>query len=166
MRKSCTAGAAALALGAATLAGAGDFGRKVQGLLASHADQLFGLTTPLEKSSRESISQAEALANPLALVTLSDGLTAQVVTAGVAAPNLDMIALWPNDSQPQWLIACNEQVETDPGLQRIEIATGKAETILTGTLDCDGVRRTAWDTILFSEEAGGGPTGGRVYELQ
>ena len=36
---------------------------------------------------------------------------------------------------------------------------------MTGTTSCDPTRRTPWGTIVFGEEAGGGPTGGRLYEL-
>lgn len=59
---------------------------------------------------------------------------------------------------------------TSPGIRaslvRVDIATGAIENLLAGgTNSCDGVRRTAWGTLLFSEEAGGGPSGGRVYEL-
>jgi hypothetical protein len=53
----------------------------------------------------------------------------------------------------------------DPGLVRINLASGAQQVIVTGTADCDPVRRTPWGTILFGEEAGGGPTGGRIYEL-
>jgi len=155
-------------LGGSMTAGAGslDFGEQVEKALAAQAQDLFGVEKPLPFSSTASISREEALSNPLALIKLSRGLNARVVTAGQAAPNLDMAALWPDDTNPSWLIYCNEQETEEPGLQRIEIATGIAETILTGTTDCDGVRRTPWGTILFSEEAGGGPSGGRVYELQ
>lgn len=168
MRRQSIAAAVVLALAAAGTARAAesDFGVNVQRLLARHSQKLFGVTQPLEASSAESISQARALAEPLSLITLAGGLSGQVVSSGVAAPNIDMIVLWPDETNPQWLIACNEQDTTDPGLQRIEIATGATETILTGTDSCDGVRRTSWGTVLFSEEAGGGPTGGRVYELQ
>jgi secreted PhoX family phosphatase len=155
-----------LAVATVLSAGDGDFGQRVQRLLAGQSPRLFGLEGPLDASSQESVSQEQALSHPLSLITLAEGLSATVVTSGVAAPNIDMIALWPNDSNPRWLIACNEAGTGDPGLQRIEIATGVAETMLTGTSSCDGVRRTAWGTVLFSEEAGGGPTGGRVYEVQ
>jgi hypothetical protein len=73
--------------------------------------------------------------------------------------------LWPNDTDPSWLITCNEQEAAEPGMVRINLATGAQEVILTGTLDCDPVRRTPWGSILFGEEAGGGPAGGRLYEL-
>jgi secreted PhoX family phosphatase len=63
-----------------------------------------------------------------------------------------MMALWPNDQNPTYLIACNEQDTTDPGLQRIRLLDGQVETILTGTESCDPVRRTAWGTIVVGEE--------------
>lgn len=169
MSRACAIAVGFLALlsgGATARAGSLDFGERVEKALAAESENLFGVEKPLPFSSTASVSKEEALANPLVLIKLARGLTARVVTAGVAAPNIDMMALWPNDTQPTWLVACNEQDTEDPGLQRIEIATGIAQTILTGTSDCDGVRRTPWGTILFSEEAGGGPTGGRVYELQ
>ena len=167
MSRACVVAAGFLALlsgGATARAGSLDFGERVEKALAADSENLFGVEKPLLFSSTASVSNEEALANPLVLIKLARGLTARVVTAGVAAPNIDMMALWPDDTQPTWLIACNEQDTEDPGLQRIEIATGIAQTILTGTSDCDGVRRTPWGTILFSEEGGGGPTGGRVYE--
>ena len=83
----------------------------------------------------------------------------------MAAPNLDQMALWPDDLNPTHLIACNEQDVGDPGLQSIDIASGDVTTLVTGTAECDPVRRTPWGTIVFGEEAGGGAAGGRVYEL-
>jgi hypothetical protein len=88
-----------------------------------------------------------------------------VVSAGVAPPNLDQSAFWPNASNPKWLITCNEQGAADPGLVRINLATGASTTIVTGTDECDPVRATPWGTILFGEEADAGPDGGRMYEL-
>src|SRR4030095_13571758 len=53
-----------------------------------------------------------------------------------------------------------------PGLQRIKISDGTVETILTGTKDCDPVRRTAWGTIIFGEEVGSNdPPTGWLMEL-
>jgi secreted PhoX family phosphatase len=75
------------------------------------------------------------------------------------------MVLWPSAANAQYLIACNEEGTAQPGLQRINIATGAAATIVTGTTVCDPVRQTPWGTILFGEENGGGPTGGRMYEL-
>jgi len=163
------AAVAAFAIGVATTAVAGlDFGLDRDKTLASNSLNLFGVGKPVAASSLASISQATANADPTALVTLAKGLTATPVTtmgAGSAAPIIDMITLWPNSTDPQWIIACNEGGVGDPGLQRINLDTGEATTILSGTTSCDGTRRTPWGTFLFSEEAGGGPNGGRVYEL-
>jgi secreted PhoX family phosphatase len=120
----------------------------------------FGVGKPLEQSSAKDIDAATATANPLALATLASGLKARVITSGSAAPNLDMMALWPTD-QPKFLLACNEQGTANPGVQRIDLATGKAETIVTGTTSCDPLHVTPWGTVIFGEEAGDG----HVYEM-
>ncbi len=157
---------AAIALGVAGGALAAiDFGVQRDNTLRAQSTALFGVAGPLGASSTASIDAATANADPAALVTVAKGLRVRVVTSGVAATNIDMITLWPNDTDPQWLIACNEQGTSDPGLQRINIATGAVETILTGTSGCDPTRRTPWGTLVFAEEAGGGAAGGRVYEL-
>ncbi len=158
------AGAAMLIAAVAASAGV-DFGQQIQDQLHARSKDLFGVGKPLEQSSAASIGQSEALANPLHLVTLAGGLKATVVTAGSAPNVLDQSALWPDDTHPQWLVTCNEGGTSDPGLVRINLATGQSETIVTGTASCDPVRRTPWGTIVFAEEAGGGPTGGALYEL-
>lgn len=122
--------------------------------------QYFGVKAGLPHSSSASIDAAAAAANPLALATLAKGLTARVVTAGQAAPNLDMAALWPA-AYPQWLISCNEQGASDPALQRINLAT-EAATTIAGLVSCDPAHTTAWGTLIFGEEAGS--TGG-MYEM-
>ena len=155
--------AAAMLVGGSAL-GAGDFGSAVQHQLHTKSADLFGVGKPLEASSSASITQQEALADPTHLLTLAGGLKAKVVTAGSAPSILDQIALWPDDAHPEWLIECNEGGTTDPALVRINIATGEWATIVTGTSTCDPVRRTPWDTILFGEEAGGGASGGAMYE--
>lgn len=88
-------------------------------------------------------------------------MKARVVTTQGPAVD-DQISLLPNDKHPTHLIVCNEQGTTSPGLVRIDLATGSAATIVTGTTSCDPTRRTPWGTILFGEEAG---QGGRLYEL-
>src|SRR5919199_813306 len=143
---------------------ASDLGTLLQAMLRDHAPE-FGVVRPLERSSDRSISAAAAQADPTALVTLVSSLHARVVTSTPLARNIDMIALWPDDTQPTHLIACNESGVADPGLIRVELATGQAETIVTGTRSCDPAHRTPWGSIVFGEEAGGGPSGGRVYEL-
>jgi secreted PhoX family phosphatase len=122
--------------------------------------QAFGVLEGLDQSSTEDIEAAAVAADPTALVTLAKGLQAHVLTAGTAAPNLDMAALWP-PAQPQFLLSCNEQGPSAPGVQRISLATGVAETIVTGTTSCDPLPTTPWGTVIFGEEAGDG----HVYEM-
>ena len=117
MRKTRVALAAvagiAVAVGSAVVAVAGgDPGQELQDQLEAHSDQYFGVTSGLPASSTKDID--DPAAPPLAFATLAKGLSARVVTSGVAAPNLDMGALWPV-SNPKWLLYCNEQGTTEPG---------------------------------------------------
>ena len=76
--------------------------------------------------------------------------------AAEAGANIDMMTLWPDDEAPTHIIACNEQGTGEPGVQRIDLATGEVETILTGTTSCDPAHRTPWGTIIVGEETGDG----------
>jgi hypothetical protein len=69
---------------------------------------------------------------------------------------------WPNSVSPTHLIACNEEGTTQPGVQRIRLSDGFAETILTGTSSCDPVRATPWGTVIVGEENG---TDGWLIEI-
>ena len=155
------AASALMAAGVAVASGKFDVGLFRDAALRSQAQDLFGVRRPLVDSSAQAIDKATATADPRKLVTLAGGLKARVVSS-TAATRTDQMALWPNGDSPTYLIACDEEGVTRSGVQRINIATGVGETIVTGTLDCDGVRRTAWGTILFSEESG---TSGQTYEL-
>ena len=155
------------ALAVATLASTagalatGDFGADTESRLNEDAMNNFGVKKTLPSSSHAAVTVAQATADPTSLITLAKGLSARVVTTSSGA-NTDMIALWPNDQQATHLIVCNEQGTTNPGVQRINLQTHTAETIVTGTTACDPIRRTAWGTIVFGEEAG---NAGQVYEL-
>ena len=167
MKKVATVIALVVALGigvvGSALAGL-DFGLDTQNLLKSKSQPLFGVGTPLDASSQDSIDAATADADPTDLVSLANGLSAQVVTAEPnAGPNTDMMALWPNDTNPTWLITCNEEGESDPGVQRIRISDGLVETIVVSGLEsCDPSRITPWGTIVFAEEDG---PDGQLFEL-
>jgi len=131
-----------------------DFGSFRDHLLKEQSRKLFGVDEPLAASSTESITAAVANADPTRLVTLARGLHARVVSAATnLGANTDMIALWPDDRNPTHLIVCNEQGTTSPGVQRVRIADGLVETILTGTTACDPAHRTPWGTIIVGEEA-------------
>ncbi|MFI6596730.1 alkaline phosphatase PhoX [Nonomuraea sp. NPDC050536] len=134
------------------------------GVQAANADNPYGITGYLDKSSQKPVAKEEALKHPESLIKVADSLKVRVINDRLPL-YLDQGAFWPSDENPQWRISCNEWQKDHPGLLRVNLKTGKAETILTGTESCDPVRRTAWGTIVFGEENGGGRQGGRLYEL-
>ncbi|MEP7112619.1 MAG: hypothetical protein ABI862_05100, partial [Ilumatobacteraceae bacterium] len=121
-----------------------DVGQQNQQRLDDKARDLFGFKKPVSMSSTVSADLAAAQADPTKLVTLAKGLKARVVTSGNAAPILDQMVLWPATGKATHIIACNEGGTATPGLQRIDLRTGVAETILSGTTSCDPVRVTPW----------------------
>jgi hypothetical protein len=140
-----------------------DFGQETQRQLSARSEQLFGVQSALPASSALDLNQAQALADPAKLVTLARGLKAHAVSAGPddnLGPNSDQMVLWP-PSHPTHIIAVNEEGSGDPGLQKIDLRTGKATTIATGVEDNDPVRTTPWGTVIFGEEAGDGA----MYEI-
>ena len=152
------AGITVAVVGTVAAVAAIDPGQQLQDQLEAHSVQFFGVTSGLPASSTQDIDDPNA--PPLSFATLAPGLSARVVTSGVAASNLDMGALWPPDN-PRWLLYCNEQGTTDPGVQRIELATGAATTILTGTRSCDPLHVTPWGTVIFGEER----VDGHIWEM-
>jgi hypothetical protein len=132
-----------------------DFGQFRDNLLRAHSSQVFGVTGPLSASSTASVDAATAEASPTSLVTVARSLRVRVVNASKElGANIDQMVLWPNDVAPTHLIVCNEEGTGKPGVQRIGLADGKVETILTGTESCDPVRVTPWGTVIVAEEAG------------
>src|SRR5262245_10954632 len=78
-----------------------DFGLFRDGQLEAHSEQLFGIVRAVEASSTDSIDAGTADADPTKLVTLAKRLDARVVSAYPnTPPNIDMMALWPNDRNP------------------------------------------------------------------
>ena len=163
---------AALAVGATAFAlvGSVDWGAEQQADLQREADDLYGgIGVPLPATSTP-VAGAEGAAS----VALSSGLRVRSVLRGnIAEPditdqlgqNADMIAFWPTDTNPEWGIVCIEGAPLN-GVQRIKLRgvdKGKTETIFTGTVSCDGIRRTPWNTILATEEASDG-WGIEVYD--
>ena len=171
MRLASTRTRTAVAVGAAlSIVGGGtaaavitalDPGQEIQREVNSEARDWFGVLSGLPASSTSDLDAAAIAADPTKLVTLAPGLRASVVSAGNAAANIDQMILWPA-TRPTHLIACNEEGATEPGLQKINLATGVATTIVTGTVSCDPVRATPWGTVIFGEEAG---NTGAMYEL-
>jgi len=141
-----------------------DFGLDTLNRLNTQSQPLFGVGKPIAASSQDSIDQATAEADPTDLVTLANGLSAKVVSAAAnLEPNTDMMALWPDTTNPHLADACNEESEPDPGVQRIRISDGLVETIVVSGLEaCDPARATPWGTIVVAEEDG---PAGQLFEL-
>jgi hypothetical protein len=144
--------------------GSSDFGLRVERLLQAQSEKWFGVIQPLAKPAGPEDYVPRELATAGQRVTLAKGLKAEFVTRGLATLG-DMIAFWPNAQNPTHLIVCIEGGRnaggTNPGVQRVSLANGTAQTILFGTSRCDGIRATAWGTILATEESGDG----RAYEI-
>ena len=78
--------------------------------LRARSQQLFGVGRPLEASSTEDIGGVLAEADPTKLVTLARGLRVDVLSAQASlGPNVDMMALWPDDSNPTHLISATRR---------------------------------------------------------
>ena len=169
MRKQLLAGLLAVAVVGTAVGTAAatflDFGVFRDRALGRGSWLLYGVRGSISASSTGSATPDEAAADARSLALFAKGLKVRVVTQGAAAPNLDMLALWPDAMHPTTLIACNEQDVGDPGLQAIDLMTGAVTTLLTGTTARDPAHVTPWGTILFGEEAGGGPTRGQMLEL-
>ncbi|MEQ1559854.1 MAG: alkaline phosphatase PhoX [Methyloglobulus sp.] len=138
-----------------------DFGQYVEKLAQLNPSKLFGTTGALDASSR---LQASAEAAGCDLIKVAPGLTCNVVSEQPnLGPNTDMMALYPNSGSPSHLITCNEQDAASVAVQRIDLATGVAEDIISsGLTSCDPVEMTPWGTVIVGEEAG---INGRMFEI-
>ena len=159
---------AALLAGSTLSAQAADFGASVDQMLKSQTMQYFGVAEPLGASAEKSPEEGYRTpsSKPEDSVALAKGLSAAFLTRD-AANHTDMMAFYPAEN-PTHIIVCNEGDREEvaagklqPGVQRIALADGKVETIVRGTSSCDGIRTTAWGTILFTEEE----KDGGAYEL-
>lgn len=175
-RRLLAAGLCAGALVAATLPAAAqaaspaDFGLQVEHLLNAQSGRLFGIVRPLPApaSAADYVPREDAAAGQRIL--LAHGLQAEFVARNVARSG-DMITFWPSAGSYTHLILCIEQGRggATPGgngglnasVQRVEVDTGQVETVLHGMDRCDGIRRTAWGTVLVTEET----DDGRAYEI-
>lgn len=140
-----------------------DFGQRIEALTRLESLELFGFFAPLADSSTLSLSATEAEANAARLLTVAPGLRVRVLSAAAnLAPNIDQMFLFPA-KHPTHIIACNEQGSGQIGVQRINIKTGVAETIISsGLSSCDPARVTPWGTVIVGEENG---TNGRLFEI-
>lgn len=171
MNKKVTLAMALGLLPVAAFAQGRDFGAFVERLLRVQSPVLYGFVGPLSESATDpngdepTRSAAQSAADQ---ITLARGLKVRYLTRQ-AAQLTDMIAFWPDASQPSYLITCVEGGDTAttsdgrpaPSMQRIRLSDGSVETILRGMDRCDGIRTTAWGTILATEET----SDGAAYEI-
>jgi secreted PhoX family phosphatase len=138
-----------------------DFGQKIEQLLKSSSLNLFGTLGTLNASST---AQVAATAPGCDMISLAAGLSCSVVSEKPnLSANIDMMVLWPNDSNPTHIIACNEQGATGVGVQRIRLSDGVAENIVaSGLTSCDPAEITPWGTVIIGEENG---SNGRMFEI-
>ncbi len=150
-----------------------DFGSKIEELLTHKSKKYFGLKKPLKDSATGTVARVDGQ-NAADLVKVAKGLKATILTRH-AANKADMFSFWPNEQTPTHLIFCIEGGTEDlgttlpgsniaklnPSVQRINFRTGSVKTVLRGMNRCDGVRTTAWGTVLVTEEA----SDGQAYEL-
>lgn len=146
-----------------------DFSSFVEQQLRAKSEKLFGVEKPLEASAPATSGAYRAPGQSASdQVLVAHGLKARYLTRE-AASNADMMFLWPNGEHPTHLIMAIEEfspkaigtlpngiTKMTPSLQRVDLKTGKVETILRGLSGADGVRLTPWGTVLVTEEADDG----------
>lgn len=154
-----------------------DFGLKVEQLLKEQSVKLFGVEMPLAASAPPTVGPYRTSTQAARdQVLVASGLQVEYLTRA-AANATDMMAFYPAQN-PTHLITCVEggrQFLVDggtpgvydagdklnPSVQRINLETGAVETLLRGMWSCDGIRTTAWGTVLATEER----TDGGAYEI-
>jgi len=154
-----------------------DFGLQVEKLLKAQSEKLFGVEKPLENSAAPTVGPYRtSIQTAKDQVLVAHGLKVEYLTRE-AADLTDMMAFYPAQN-PTHLITCVEGGrqflidggtpnvydagdKLNPAVQRINLETGAVETILRGMDRCDGIRTTAWGTILATEET----TSGGAYEI-
>lgn len=176
MTQSFRASRLALAIAAAGFAAApvsaddsADFGAMVERTLQAQSERLFGFGQPL-RASAPATTGAYRTPSQRAVeqVLTARGLRVEYLTRQ-AANSTDMMAFYPA-ARPSHLITCVEGGRAtlgdgsgrfNPSIQRIELKTGRVETLLRGLTACDGIRTTPWGTILATEET----SSGGAYEI-
>lgn len=150
-----------------TAASAADFGVDVQESLHDRSTQLFGIAAPLTASATPTDGPYRMPNQDAAdQIALAGGLHVEYLTRN-AGHHLDMYDFYPAEN-PTHLIACIESSleeiaagKLNPSVQSISLSDGSVKTLLRGMNRCDGIRTTAWGTVLATEETGDGA----AYEL-
>ncbi|MEW8257990.1 MAG: hypothetical protein AB2720_04350, partial [Candidatus Thiodiazotropha taylori] len=148
-----------------------DFGLYVQKKMHDKSKKLFGIKKPLMNSAEGSVARMPGQ-NAYDLVEVAKGLKAKILTRD-AGNKADMFSFWPNENDPSHLIFCieggDEVIGTldsgldkmNPSVQSVDLDDGSVTTILRGMNRCDGIRTTAWGSVLATEET----STGQAYEI-
>lgn len=144
-----------------------DFGLNIERQLNAKSTKLFGTGKPLGASAPGTVGPYRTVSHSAhEQVLVADGLTVEYLTRN-AANATDMMAFYPAE-HPTHLITCVEGARQtladgrlNPSVQRIRLADGHVETMLRGLMFCDGIRATAWGTVLVTEET----SSGGAYEI-
>ncbi len=162
--------AAAGALLAASAVGAAqpDFGAWVEKQMNGFSESLFGIRQPLDAPAAPAAVPFRGAAQKASeQILLAKGPKAEYVSRTVAN-SLDQMVLWPDGAHPKYIIGCieggrqvigsfpNGRPKYNPSVQRIDLKTGEAVTILRGLTSCDPVRATPWGTVVAGEESNDG----------
>jgi hypothetical protein len=138
-----------------------DPGVKYEQSLQKRSQPLFGFGHPVEESANTPSSTVPGDQ----AVEVAQNPQVRVISSKVGE-NADMIALWPDDTNPTHAIICNEINGTVPdspaSVQRVRLSDGQVEDIVFGLQSCDPAHRTAWGTVVVGEEAG---AAGRLWEI-
>jgi secreted PhoX family phosphatase len=144
-----------------------DFGSMVEHLLKAQSERLFGVERPLEASAPPTSGAYRTSSQSASDQLLAaHGLRVEYLTR-TAGNHTDMMAFYPAE-KPTHLITCVEGAretlangKLNPAVQSIDLKTGEVKTILRGMDRCDGIRTTAWGTVLATEET----SSGGAYEI-
>ncbi|HOV03071.1 MAG TPA: hypothetical protein PLJ34_09405 [Hyphomicrobiales bacterium] len=157
---------------AAIPASAEDFGALVELQLAGRSAALFGIDGPLAASAgADPIRRAPEQSAADQLLAARSLVPAYVTRA--AADRSDEMVPFPPDA-PTHLVGCIDAGTAGDGfapagapatasLERIALADGKVETILSGLEHCGVARATAWGTLLVGERGIAGD--GAAWEI-
>lgn len=169
------------------ITGFGDISARAENrqvLLDNDADILFGFDEALSASASFEVDRVADIAasgldiaagetgfgqDASHLISLAPGLEATFLTR-TASEWTDQFDFYPR-TNPTHLVTCVEETRGlvdagtegryKPSVQTISLTDGSVRTVVRGMTRCDGVRTTAWGTILATEESGDGA----AYEI-
>ena len=144
-----------------------DFGKAREDALYAESATYFGFTGAKSVGFSDQVDR-NTTTDASEVIDLADGLSAEFLTRNVGN-KIDMGDFYPYGDNPTHMVFCVEGGSEDldngkknPSVQSIDLTTGDVSTILRGMSRCDGLRTTAWGTIVATEEAG---ATGAAYEI-